>query len=77
MAESVILKNITKKYRMYETKGQQIADLIFPGKKGSSFNAIENITFSVEEGDVVGLVDFIQYHWRTRSTNIWRINRQW
>lgn len=56
MAESVILKNITKTYRMYETKGQQIADLIFPGKKGSSFNAIENITFSVEQGDVVGLV---------------------
>lgn len=56
MAESVILKNVTKKYRMYESKGQQLADLIFPGKKGSTFNAIEDISFAVEEGDVVGLV---------------------
>lgn len=56
MAESVILKNVTKKYRMYESKGQQLADLIFPGKKGSTFNAVEDISFAVEEGDVVGLV---------------------
>ncbi|GEK35196.1 teichoic acids export ABC transporter ATP-binding subunit TagH [Kurthia sibirica] len=56
MAESVVLKNISKTYRMYQSKGQQLADLIFPGKKGSSFHAIENISFAVEEGDVVGLV---------------------
>lgn len=56
MAESVVLKNISKTYRMYESKGQKLADLILPGKKGSSFQAIENISFAVESGDVVGLV---------------------
>lgn len=56
MAESVIIKNVTKTYRMYKTKGEQLGDLIFPGKKGSNFNAIENISFAVEKGDVVGLV---------------------
>lgn len=56
MAESVVLKNVTKQYRMYESKGQQMMDLLFSRKKINPFNAIEDITFSVEEGDVVGLV---------------------
>lgn len=56
MAESVVLKNVTKQYRMYESKGQQLADLLFGGNRVEPFNAIENISFAVEEGDVVGLV---------------------
>ncbi|MGE7622048.1 teichoic acids export ABC transporter ATP-binding subunit TagH [Viridibacillus sp. NPDC096237] len=56
MAESVIIKNVTKKYRMYRSKKEQIGDLLFPGKMGSDFNAIDGISFAVEAGDVVGLV---------------------
>ncbi|WP_010286970.1 teichoic acids export ABC transporter ATP-binding subunit TagH [Kurthia massiliensis] len=58
MAKSVILKNVTKTYSMYESKTEQLADLLLPfkKKKGRKFDAIEGISFSVEEGDIVGLV---------------------
>lgn len=56
MTESVIIKNVTKKYRMYTSKKEKFMDLLLPGKIGTDFTALSNISFSVEEGDVVGLV---------------------
>lgn len=54
--EAVVIKNISKKYRMYKSKKEQITDLILPGRAGSNFNAIEDISFTAYKGDVIGLV---------------------
>lgn len=56
MNEAVIVNNVTKKYRMYRSKKEQIKDLLLPGRAGTNFNAIENISLTAYEGDVIGLV---------------------
>ena len=56
MNEAVVIKNVSKKYRMYRSKKEQITDLLMPGRAGKNFNAIEDISFTAYEGDVVGLV---------------------
>lgn len=56
MKEAVVIKNVTKKYRMYRSKKEQITDLLIPGKAGKNFNAIEDISLTAYQGDVIGFV---------------------
>lgn len=56
MKEAVIVKNVSKKYRMYRSKKEQIVDLLLPGKGGKNFNAVEDVSLTAYEGDVIGLV---------------------
>jgi teichoic acid transport system ATP-binding protein len=56
MNEAVVIKNVTKKYRMYRSKKEQITDLLLPGRAGTNFNAIEDISMTAYKGDVIGLV---------------------
>lgn len=56
MNESVVIKNVTKKYRMYKSNKERLKDLIIPGKAGEDFYALQDITFTAYEGDVIGLV---------------------
>lgn len=37
MNESVVIKNVTKKYRMYKSNKERLKDLIIPGKAGRIF----------------------------------------
>lgn len=56
MKESVLIKNVTKKYRMYKNQKERMKDLIIPGRSGEDFYALQDIEFTVNEGDIVGLV---------------------
>jgi len=54
----VILKDISKKYRLYENKTNRLFDALFPYQKRnvSDFPALDQISLTVEKGDVIGIV---------------------
>ncbi|MFB5661496.1 teichoic acids export ABC transporter ATP-binding subunit TagH [Alteribacillus sp. HJP-4] len=56
MKKAVIAKNLTKKYKMYETKSERLKDLFFPGDSGEEFYALRNVSFTAEKGDIIGLI---------------------
>lgn len=41
---------------MYRNHKERLKDLILPGRKGEDFYALQDISFTVYEGDIVGLV---------------------
>jgi len=55
MGHSVVLKNVTKKYKMYKSNSEKLLDILFGGR-GEDFYALRNISFAAEEGDVIGVV---------------------
>ncbi|MDQ6600362.1 teichoic acids export ABC transporter ATP-binding subunit TagH [Bacillus salipaludis] len=56
MAETVIVKNLYKKYKMHTSSKQKILDVILPGGYGEDFYALQNISLNANRGDVIGLV---------------------
>ena len=56
MSETVIVKNVFKKYKMYQKTSDKLLDVILPGGYGEDFYALQNISFSAKKGDVIGLV---------------------
>lgn len=57
MAESIVVRNVSKKYKLYNKKSQRLLDLIVPYKEfGEDFFALRDVSFEVEEGAIVGLV---------------------
>ena len=56
MSETVILKNVFKKYRMHSKPADKLLDIILPGGRGEDFYALQDISFTAGKGDVIGLV---------------------
>lgn len=56
MKESVIIKNVSKSYKMFSSKKEQLLELLFLKPKVPAFKAIDNVSMTVYEGDIVGLV---------------------
>ncbi|WP_082233334.1 teichoic acids export ABC transporter ATP-binding subunit TagH [Halobacillus massiliensis] len=57
MAKSVIVKDVSKKYKLFSNPRERMLDLIVPRKSyGEDFYALQNVSFDVEEGDIVGFV---------------------
>jgi len=56
MSSSVIFKQVTKKYKMYNKASEKLLDMIIPDKFGEDFFAVQNISFEAEEGDVIGII---------------------
>lgn len=56
MTYSVVLKNVAKKYKMYEKTSEKLLDLILPGGYGGDFYALRDISFKAEHGDVIGII---------------------
>jgi teichoic acid transport system ATP-binding protein len=56
MSKTVLLKNITKKYKMYQGSKEKILDIILPKSYGEDFYALQNVNFEAEKGDVVGFI---------------------
>src|SRR5690606_10883537 len=56
MEKSIITKNITKKYKLYNNTKERILDLITPKSFGEDFYALADVSFEANEGDVVGFV---------------------
>jgi teichoic acid transport system ATP-binding protein len=56
MSNTVIVKNVYKKYKMHTKPSEKLLDVILPGGYGEDFYALQNISFTAKRGDVIGLV---------------------
>ncbi|MFS0645417.1 teichoic acids export ABC transporter ATP-binding subunit TagH [Siminovitchia sp. 179-K 8D1 HS] len=56
MEKAIIVKNITKKYKLYNGTKERLLDLILPKSYGEDFYALANVSFEAEKGDVVGFI---------------------
>jgi teichoic acid transport system ATP-binding protein len=56
MDTSVVFKNVTKKYKMYQKTSDKILDLVLPDGYGKDFYAIQNINFEAKRGEVIGII---------------------
>ena len=56
MTETVIVKNVYKKFKMYKKTSEKLLDVILPGGYGEDFYALQNVSFTANKGDVIGLV---------------------
>ncbi|WP_338470691.1 teichoic acids export ABC transporter ATP-binding subunit TagH [Niallia sp. XMNu-256] len=56
MTKSVILKNVSKQYKIYNGNKEKLLDLILPKSYGQDFFALQNVSFEAEKGDVVGFI---------------------
>lgn len=57
MEKSVIVKSISKKYKLYSKNSERLLDLILPKKDyGEQYYALRNVSFEAEKGDVIGFV---------------------
>ena len=59
MSDVITVKNLSKVYKMYEKPSDRIKEALFPktfGKKIKDFYALRDISFSVEQGETVGII---------------------
>ncbi|MGI2327552.1 teichoic acids export ABC transporter ATP-binding subunit TagH [Planococcus sp. YIM B11945] len=57
MKKTVEVQNVSKKYKLFKKKSERLLDLVVPFKEyGEDFYALQNVSFDVEEGSIVGLV---------------------
>lgn len=56
MTKSVIVQNVYKKYKMHSKTSEKLLDVILPNGYGEDFFALQDISFSAEQGDVIGLI---------------------
>jgi teichoic acid transport system ATP-binding protein len=52
----VIVKNVSKKYKLYKSTSERLLDVLLPKNYGEDFYALRNISFEADEGDVVGFL---------------------
>ncbi|MGK9045085.1 teichoic acids export ABC transporter ATP-binding subunit TagH [Mammaliicoccus vitulinus] len=56
MNESVIINNLTKEYKIFRSNKERLKDVFIPKHKSKRFSALQDITFTAYEGDIIGLV---------------------
>lgn len=56
MNHSVIVKNVSKKYKLYNKTSEKLLDIIIPDGYGEDFFALQNINFTADHGDVIGVI---------------------
>ena len=57
MKTAIKIKNITKQYKMYESKQSRLLEMIFPKyKKHKVFTALDNLDLEVKEGEILGIL---------------------
>ncbi|QQE79066.1 teichoic acids export ABC transporter ATP-binding subunit TagH [Alicyclobacillus sp. SO9] len=56
MGHSVVVENVTKRYKMHEKTSEKLLDVILPKGYGEDFYALRNISFTADPGDVIGVV---------------------
>ncbi|CAM4002220.1 teichoic acids export ABC transporter ATP-binding subunit TagH [Mesobacillus zeae] len=56
MGKSVIVKNVSKKYKLYNKTSEKLLDILLPKSYGEDFYALRNVSFEAEDGDVIGFV---------------------
>ena len=56
LEKSVVVKNVTKKYKLYNKNSEKLLDLLLPKSYGEEYYALRNVSFEAEKGDVIGFV---------------------
>ena len=56
MSVSVNINNVTKEYRIYRNNKERIKDALIPKNKNNTFFALDDVSITTHEGDVIGLV---------------------
>lgn len=56
MTKKVVFKNVTKKFKIYNKPTDKLKDLFFGGRGGEYFHALKNISFEIEQGEIVGII---------------------
>lgn len=56
MEKSIIVENVSKKYKLYTKSSDRIKDILLPSSYGEDFYALQNVSFEANKGDVVGFI---------------------
>ncbi|WP_221566995.1 teichoic acids export ABC transporter ATP-binding subunit TagH [Alkalihalobacillus sp. TS-13] len=56
MEKAIIVKDVSKKYKLYKKSSEKILDLLTPKSYGEDFYALNHVDFEAVKGDVVGFV---------------------
>jgi len=56
MEKSIIVNNVTKKYKLYNRTKERVLDLITPKSYGEDFYALADVSFEANQGDAIGFV---------------------
>jgi teichoic acid transport system ATP-binding protein len=56
MEKAIIVRQITKKYKLYSSGKERILDLITPKSYGEDFYALTDVSFEAFKGDTIGFV---------------------
>lgn len=56
MEKTIIVKNITKKYKLYTGMKERLLDLITPKEYGEDFYALTDVSFEANKGDIIGFI---------------------
>ncbi|MCT2535290.1 teichoic acids export ABC transporter ATP-binding subunit TagH [Aquibacillus koreensis] len=56
MNKSIIVNNVSKKYKLYHKPSDRIKDILLPKSYGEDFYALNHVSFEAEKGDVVGFI---------------------
>src|SRR5699024_1618669 len=56
MTEAIIVKNVSKRYKLYKDSTERLLDIISPKSYGESFYALSDVDFIANQGEVIGFV---------------------
>ena len=57
MSKAVIVKDVSKRYKLYKKNSERILDLLLPWKDfGEDFYALNGVSLEVEHGEIVGFI---------------------
>lgn len=56
MTKSVVVKNVTKKYKLYKNNSDKLKDVFLSKEYGEDYFALRNVCFEAEKGDIIGFV---------------------
>jgi teichoic acid transport system ATP-binding protein len=56
MDKSIIVENVSKKYKLYTNPSERLLDMIRRKDYGEDFYALNNVSFEAENGDVIGFI---------------------
>ncbi|WNF37330.1 teichoic acids export ABC transporter ATP-binding subunit TagH [Bacillaceae bacterium IKA-2] len=56
MDKAIVVKNLTKKYKLYTKRSERFLDIISSKSYGEDFFALSDVSFEVDKGDVVGFL---------------------